>query len=61
MQSNKTTDYAIIYFRDMNWGSVIFEDLCAPDQGRHLMPTLAPRGRSCPNVVDDGVHEKDMD
>ena len=25
------------------------------------MPTLAPRGRSCPNVVDDGVHEKDME
>ena len=25
------------------------------------MPTLAPRGRSCPNVVDDGVREKDME
>ena len=41
--------------------STIFQDLCAPDQGRQLMPTLAPRGRSCSNVVDDGVHEKDME
>ena len=35
--------------------------ICTPDQGRQLMPTLAPRCRSCPNVVDDGVHEKDME
>ena len=38
-----------------------FKVLCAPDQGRQLMPKTAPRGSSCFNVVDDGVYEKDME